>query len=223
MFPARDYTFSDLTSYCQSTYGLTPDPNSLNIDFGGADMVNSVSNVVFSNGALDPFNAGGFLPPSAGNAKWTTRVLENEISVATSNDDRGVTLLLIQEAAHHLDLRSTNPLDPQAVTTARQIELQAMEEWIENFVPPSASASATTVAAASVSPAKSEKPEKQDLLYVPSHSSWVHDARADSTETVEISLHLRASGQSEIERLHATIFDPSSPQYLNYPHHREDR
>ena len=56
-----------------------------------------VSNIIFSNGVIDPWAAGG--------------VLKN-----VSDDS---IALVIPKAAHHLDLRPPNPLDPPEVTQAR--------------------------------------------------------------------------------------------------------
>ena len=55
------------------------------------------SNIIFSNGDLDPWRAGGVLTPI--------------------NDD--IVVRLIKGGAHHLDLRSPNPADSQDCTEAR--------------------------------------------------------------------------------------------------------
>ena len=56
-----------------------------------------VSNIIFSNGELDPWHAGG--------------VLENvsEESIA----------IYIKDSAHHTDLRLPNEADPKTLTEAR--------------------------------------------------------------------------------------------------------
>lgn len=66
------------------------------------------SNIIFSNGLLDPWSGGGVL--------------------RTSNNL--VKLVIIPEGAHHLDLRAANKADPESVKVARQIELDTIKEWI---------------------------------------------------------------------------------------------
>ena len=56
-----------------------------------------VSNIIFSNGELDPWHAGG--------------VLENV-------SDQSIAIF-IKDSAHHLDLRLPNAADPQTLTDAR--------------------------------------------------------------------------------------------------------
>jgi lysosomal Pro-X carboxypeptidase len=70
----------------------------LNPDRDFADL----SNIIFSNGQLDPWNAGG-------------------VNTQVSPD---VTIIYIEQAAHHLDLRLPNATaDPASVVAARQLEL----------------------------------------------------------------------------------------------------
>lgn len=66
------------------------------------------SNIIFSNGELDPWQAGGI----------TKKI----------NDD--TIALYIESSAHHLDLRLPNEADPATVTAARQTET----EWIAKFI-----------------------------------------------------------------------------------------
>lgn len=66
------------------------------------------SNIIFSNGELDPWQAGGVL---------------------TNVSDQCIALY-IENSAHHLDLRLPNEADPSTVTQARQIEM----EWIAKFI-----------------------------------------------------------------------------------------
>lgn len=68
------------------------------------------SNIVFSNGLLDPWSGGGVL-----------RALNGHVQV-----------VLIPDGAHHLDLRAANPDDPFSVIAARKIELKAIKKWIHS-------------------------------------------------------------------------------------------
>ena len=64
---------------------------------------------IFSNGLLDPWAAGGV----------TQNITDNLVAV------------LIEDGAHHLDLRHKNPLDPPSVTQAREIEKFYIAKWIK--------------------------------------------------------------------------------------------
>ena len=66
--------------------------------YGGRSL-EAASNIVFSNGLLDPWSSGGVLKPVGGTAA-----------------------LIIPEGAHHLDLRAANPDDPVSVVDARKKE-----------------------------------------------------------------------------------------------------
>lgn len=39
--------------------------------------------------------------------------------------------IMIEDGAHHLDLRSANPDDPQSVIDAREQEKQIVKNWIK--------------------------------------------------------------------------------------------
>jgi hypothetical protein len=69
------------------------------------------SNLMFVNGDLDPWHAGGV----------TTNITENTIT------------LFIKDSAHHLDLRLPNAEDPASVTSARSTIMAHVKRWIEDF------------------------------------------------------------------------------------------
>lgn len=73
-------------------------------------LLSGASNIVFSNGLLDPWSGGG---------------------VMRSPNDK-VKIIIIPEGAHHLDLRGVNKNDPGSVREARKQELQEIEKWIRN-------------------------------------------------------------------------------------------
>lgn len=71
----------------------------------------SITNIVFSNGLLDPWSGGGVLRSSNENVK----------------------IVLIPEGAHHLDLRASNPADPASVTRARAVHVQNIQKWLTEY------------------------------------------------------------------------------------------
>jgi len=71
--------------------------------------------VIFSNGLLDPWRAGGI-----------TYNLTNPVSLNTIS-------LLIEKSAHHFDLREDHPEDPQSVKDARDIEEALIGVWIQEY------------------------------------------------------------------------------------------
>jgi lysosomal Pro-X carboxypeptidase len=76
-----------------------------------AGTSNYASNIVFSNGLLDPWYGGGVLR-----------------SVSES-----VVAILIKDSAHHYDLRGKHPLDTTFVKEARQLEVGFIRKWIEKW------------------------------------------------------------------------------------------
>jgi lysosomal Pro-X carboxypeptidase len=83
--------------------------------FGGrwpaADFEYS-SNIIFSNGDIDPWSGGGIM----------TNITTNNIA------------LVIEDGAHHLDLRLPEPeTDPYSVKVARATEYAYIKRWCEDY------------------------------------------------------------------------------------------
>lgn len=88
------------------------------LDYFGGRSANRdflhTSNIIFSNGALDPWMPGGVIHNAT--AGWS--------SIA----------IYIEDAAHHLDLRLPNDeFDPQTVKDARKLETELIKECIDNY------------------------------------------------------------------------------------------
>jgi Serine carboxypeptidase S28. len=101
MYPAAEWNETAETEWCYDTYGERPQFNWVFDSYGGSNPpvdFMSHSNIIFSNGELDPWRSGGV--------------------VMDINDQ--ILTLVIENGAHHLDLRSPNDEDPQSVTDARQ-------------------------------------------------------------------------------------------------------
>mmetsp|Transcript_11218 Transcript_11218/g.27581 ORF Transcript_11218/g.27581 Transcript_11218/m.27581 type:complete len:484 (-) Transcript_11218:288-1739(-) len=115
----RSYTFSLEDSAgkpCAQLFNDTANLNTTRLTqmYGGyklGDGLAGISNIIWSNGALDPWSGGGFLTPRE-NAK-------------------GNYWIHLQKGAHHLDLRGPHPDDPDEVTKAREMEEDIISGWIE--------------------------------------------------------------------------------------------
>lgn len=71
----------------------------------------TVTNVVFSNGRLDPWSEMGVVDQQQAGA--------------------GVKVIMMDQAAHHLDLFFEHPLDPPDVLSARKVEMDMVEAWVD--------------------------------------------------------------------------------------------
>jgi len=107
MFPPRTWNLETLTAYCAKRWGVVPRATWVATEFGGAD-IGAATNIIFSNGLLDPWHGGGFLK-----------------SLSST-----LPAILIQHGAHHLDLRSSNPADPKSVIKARLQEIKYIQQFL---------------------------------------------------------------------------------------------
>uniref|UniRef100_K3X632 Lysosomal Pro-X carboxypeptidase n=1 Tax=Globisporangium ultimum (strain ATCC 200006 / CBS 805.95 / DAOM BR144) TaxID=431595 RepID=K3X632_GLOUD len=112
MFWSRNITMEQIQDHCQKTWGVTPDPNWIRVSYGDSNL-RFASNIVFSNGMLDPWSSGGVHQVPEGSK---------------------VTIVNIEEGAHHLDLFFSHPDDPVSVKKARKIEVAHIRKWIDEYV-----------------------------------------------------------------------------------------
>ena len=99
---------------CKAKYGLTPRMDWALDYFGGRRPRldwKGTSNIIWSNGDLDPWHAGGL----------------------TEDFLDGHTVIWIKDGAHHLDLREPNEKDPIFVTNAREQEEKLIRRWVEDY------------------------------------------------------------------------------------------
>jgi len=107
MFLPDPWDYDAYVEYCQDTYDVTPRPLWTDVSFWGHEL-SAASNIIFSNGKLDPWMFGG----------------------VTYNISSTVTAIVIEHGAHHLDLRTPNPADPQSVIDARNMEKNIIAKWL---------------------------------------------------------------------------------------------
>jgi len=107
-FYVHPWNDTEINQVCEEQFGVTPRRRWLSKLYGSNQDWKTASNIVFSNGMLDPLRGGGVL---------------QDISPT-------VVALLIERGAHHTDLRASNPLDPPSVVEARKQEV----EWIRRFI-----------------------------------------------------------------------------------------
>ena len=103
MFIAQPFDYDAFTTDCQTKYKMTPRYGWVWDYLGGNDIqrdFQAMSNIIFSNGQLDPWRAGGLTQEILGNSD--------------------INIIYIESAAHHLDLREPNDeFDPISVKNAR--------------------------------------------------------------------------------------------------------
>lgn len=110
MFPKQPWDEKKFSDDCFKKFGVRPRSNTPRIIYGG-EYLDGASNIVFSNGLLDPWSGGGVLRTNNNNVK----------------------VVLIPEGAHHIDLRESNKSDPGSVRSARQVHLANIQAWIKQF------------------------------------------------------------------------------------------
>lgn len=110
MFEPSPWNLTAFSAKCQETYGEPSYPDKGRIMFGGGRL-HAASNIVFSNGQLDPWAAGGIL----------------------KDINRSVKAVVIPDASHHLDLMPSHPQDSDAIISARNMFKQNIRKWIQEF------------------------------------------------------------------------------------------
>lgn len=113
MYPVRPWNLTQWSNMCNSIFGVRPRPDWAPINYGMAGgnvnaTLQGASNIVFSYGFLDPWKGG---------------CIQDQINQET-------LVIGIRGGAHHLDLRSPNPRDPQSVIFARAREEAMINQWI---------------------------------------------------------------------------------------------
>ncbi|KAJ8872771.1 hypothetical protein PR048_026387 [Dryococelus australis] len=107
MFVPYKFDFQGYSDSCYNQWGVRPSRTEGITLYGGRD-ISTASNIVFTNGLLDPWSGLG--------------VLENVSETAVA--------FVMPDTPHHLDLRASNPADPASVRQVRQHLRHYMSRWI---------------------------------------------------------------------------------------------
>lgn len=115
MFQTYDYNFSSFQEECWKDFNAKPRPTWITTEFGGHDikatLENFGSNIIFSNGLLDPWSGGSVL----------------------KNLSESIVALVTEEGAHHIDLRFSTKGDPEWLIEQRATEIKLIQGWLDNF------------------------------------------------------------------------------------------
>jgi len=100
---------ASVAANCVRSWGTRPRTEWARIGLGGK-RIQAVSNIIFSNGALDPWHGGGVL----------------------KNLSDTIIALVIPNGAHHIDLMFTDPADAAYpdIAAARATELREIRRWV---------------------------------------------------------------------------------------------
>ena len=118
-----------------------PDPWStwLDVIYGGT-KIQDHSNVVFSNGLLDPWAAAGVyahdptVEVEMGNLSLSTPETKEIVpGLYMQNISRGMIALILEYGGHHTDLMYSSEADPPSITEARRVERDYIEQWIAEW------------------------------------------------------------------------------------------
>ena len=107
-------------------YPPTSDPWSRWLDaYFGRKSLEGYSNIIFSNGLLDPWSSAGVyddmtvIEPGRYAGPWLRNI----------SSSRDVSALILPLGAHHLDLMFSDDDDPPEAPYARMVEYAAIDRW----------------------------------------------------------------------------------------------
>ena len=114
-----------------------PFSNFLDLTYGSYSVLETSSNILFSNGLLDPWSAAGvivneFRNDSAVSGSSTMHKVVPGLWL--QKHKHGMASLLLEHGGHHVDLMFRNAqYDPPAFAAARTIERLYVASWIQEF------------------------------------------------------------------------------------------
>ena len=135
---AHNLTTDETCNDPNGTFGfpkLPTDPWStwLDIMYGGK-RIGSHSNIIFSNGKLDPWSAAGVYAVDPTEEGFLSASVSPIPGVFFQNiTDSGVMALIMDLGGHHTDLMYNDVSDPLSIRYAREIEGRYVMEWIKDW------------------------------------------------------------------------------------------
>ncbi|KAK6798282.1 hypothetical protein RDI58_005984 [Solanum bulbocastanum] len=113
MFPEFYYDPKSNEEQCLKNFHVKPRPTWITTEFGGHEFKSALkafgSNIIFSNGLLDPWSGGSVLED----------VSETIVALTT------------KKGAHHLDLRAATAEDPDWLLDQRSSEIKLIRGWLD--------------------------------------------------------------------------------------------
>lgn len=108
MFETQPWDFMKHSDWCHKTFGVhTLNPQWVTLEFGGRNL-KYFSNIVFSNGLMDPWSYAGVL----------------------KNVSSSIWAVNITDGPHHIDLRKADGADTNYVIEARKFHVKAIKKWL---------------------------------------------------------------------------------------------
>ncbi|KAJ8976980.1 hypothetical protein NQ317_006172 [Molorchus minor] len=111
MFENTEWEFDVYSDFCYKTFGVRPWNEDVPILLYGDKDLSSAHNIIFTNGLLDPWSGYGVL----------------------TNYSSDVIALIIEEGAHHSELRAAHENDPMSVIGTRAIIKDRIYNWINEY------------------------------------------------------------------------------------------
>ena len=110
MFNPKKWDVEAFSKQCKETWDSDVRPDWAFSFFGGRNFekeITNYSNILFTNGKMDPWNSG------CPHVQSTQSVF-----------------IIEADSAHHLDLRLPNETDPESILKARNLTVELIKKWI---------------------------------------------------------------------------------------------
>ncbi|KAI6696478.1 hypothetical protein NL676_016597 [Syzygium grande] len=111
IFPAYKYNYNDTVANCASYFGVIPRPTWIPTEFGGHDLEEIWSNIIFYNGLRDSWSGEGVL----------------------KSISKSIVAIMAKTGAHHVDLRYLTSEDPERLQDVRKKEINIISGWISQY------------------------------------------------------------------------------------------
>ena len=117
VFPPYPWNSDAQVAYCTAKYGVYPRTDWVAINYGmsplNAEVLKYASNIMFTDGQLDPWLYG----------------------CVKSTSNPNLQVMIMRDSAHADDMHFATPQDPPDVITARLLEIQMIQAWISAKTP----------------------------------------------------------------------------------------